>query len=52
MTVVVETEEGTEILVLSILYLVAYFYAEDGLVASTQPEKLQRALDILAGLFG
>ena len=31
--------------------LVVYFYANDGLVASNQPERLQRALDILTGIF-
>ena len=29
----------------------AYFYANDGLVASTQPERLQREFDLLTGLF-
>ena len=36
---------------LTILYLAAYFYSDDGLVESTQPERLQRAFDILTDLF-
>ena len=36
-TVVAATEAGTEGLGLLIWDLVAYFYADDGLVASTQP---------------
>ena len=36
---------------LTIIDLVAYFYADDGLVASTQPERLKRAVDFLTVLF-
>ena len=39
--VVVPTEYGTEGLFLSIQDLVAYFYVDDGLVPSTQLERLQ-----------
>ena len=28
-----------------------YFYADDGLIASTQPERLKRAFEILTELF-
>ena len=28
-----------------------HFYADDGTVASTQPERLQRVVDVLADLF-
>ena len=45
------TEVGTEVLGLSIQDLVAYFYANDGLVASTQPERLQRLFGVFSGLF-
>ena len=31
--------------------MVAYFYADDGLVASPQPERLRRSFDILTDLF-
>ena len=33
------------------IYLEAYFYAYNGLVVSTQLERLQRAFDVLTGLF-
>ena len=36
---------------MKIIELAAYFYADDGLVASTQPERLEMAFDILTGLF-
>ena len=36
---------------MTIIDLVAYLYSDDGLVVSTQPERLQRAFDVLAGLF-
>ena len=49
--VVIPTEAGTGGLGLNIIHLEAYFYADDGLVASTQPERLQRAFDVLTGLF-
>ena len=32
--------------------LAAYLYADDGLVESTQLKRLQRAFDVLTGLFG
>ena len=50
-TVVKPTEAGTGGLALTIINLAACFYADDGLVASTQPESLQRAFDALTGLF-
>ena len=50
-TVVAPTKEEIEGLGLSIQDLAAYFYADDGLVASTQPERLQREFDVLTGLF-
>ena len=49
-TVVTPTETGTGGLGLTIIDLAAYFYTDDGLVASTQPEKLKRAFDVLTGL--
>ena len=49
--VVTPTEAGTGGLGLTTIDLVDYFHANDGLVASTQPERLQRAFDILTGLF-
>ena len=36
---------------MTIVDLEAYFYANDSLVASTQPESLNRAFDVLTGLF-
>ena len=48
---VTETEEGTEGLRLSIQDLEDLFYADYGLVALTQPGRLQRASDALTGLF-
>ena len=39
-TVVAPTKDGMEVLGLSIRYLSAYFYANNGLVASAQPERL------------
>ena len=45
------SEEGTGGLGLKIIDLVAYFYADDGLVVSTQPERLKRAFGVLTGLF-
>ena len=50
-TVVTPTEMGTGILRLRIINLAAYFYADNGLVVLTQPERLQRALGVLIGLF-
>ena len=50
-TVVTPTEARTGFLGLMIIYLLAYFYANDSLVSSTQPERLHRAFYVLAGLF-
>ena len=50
-TVVTPAEAGTGVLGLMIIYLLAYFYANDSLVSSTQPERLHRAFYVLAGLF-
>ena len=49
--VVAPTEDRTERLGLSIQYLAAYFYTDDGLVVSTQPERLKREFDVFVGLF-
>ena len=49
--VVAETRKGVEGLDLFIRYLAAYFYANNGIVALTQPEMLQRSFDLLTGLF-
>ena len=46
-----ETDEGMEGLDLSIWGLETYFYADDGIVISTQPERLQRSFDALTGFF-
>ena len=45
------TEKGTGGLGLTIINLAPYFYVDDGLVASIKPERLQRAFDVLTGLF-
>ena len=50
-TVVTPTEAVTGGLGLTIIDLAAYFYANEGLVASTQPEMPQRAFGILTSLF-
>ena len=50
-TVVIPIEAGTGRLGLKIIDLAVYFYANDGLVASTQLERLQRDFDFLTGLF-
>ena len=39
--VVAATEAGTEVLELSIQDLATYFYADDGIVASAQTERLE-----------
>ena len=49
--VVTPTEVGMGGLGLTIIDLVDYLYSDDALVASTQPEKLQRVFDVLTGLF-
>ena len=45
------TEDGTDVLGLSIQDLMVYFYADNGLVVLTHLERLQRAFYILASLF-
>ena len=50
-TVVNLEEEGTGGLGMTIIDMAAYFYAEDGLVAPTQPERLNREFDVLTSLF-
>ena len=50
-TVAMPTEAGTGGLGLTIIDLAEYFYENDGLKASTQPERLQRVFYILTGLF-
>ena len=48
----VETIEiGTEVLGALMQDIVEYFYADGGLVVSTQTEKLQRLFDVLTDLF-
>ena len=49
--VVAPTEAVTGGLGLTIIDLAGYFYSNDGLVVSTQTERLQRAFYILTGLF-
>ena len=51
LTMVEANQEGTERLVMSIRDLAVYFYAGNGIFASTQPERLQRAFNLLTGLF-
>ena len=49
--VVSAKEAGMEVLGLLIWKFLEYFYTDDGLVASTQLERMQRAFGVLAGLF-
>ena len=49
--VVEATKEGMEGIYLSIQYMASYFYANNVLIASPQPERLQRVSDVLTGLF-
>ena len=49
--VVAAAEVSLEGLGMSIKDLAAYLYADDGLVASTQPKRMLRVFDVLAGLF-
>ena len=49
--VVATAEAVMEGLGLLIRYLAPYFYAENGIVASTQSERLLQTLDVLADLF-
>ena len=44
-------EAGAEGLGVSVKKPEAYFYADNKLVASTKPERLQRDFDVLADLF-
>ena len=48
---VTPSEEGTGGLGLTTIDLETYFYANNSLVALTQPERLQREFDVLIGLF-
>ena len=50
-TVVTPSEAGTGGLGMTIIDLAAYFYANNGLVALAQPERLQRAFEVLTSLF-
>ena len=50
-TVATPTEVGTGGLCLTTIDLAAYSYANDGLVASAQTERLHRSFDVLTGLF-
>ena len=50
-TVVAATKEGLESIDLPIRDMAAYFYSDDGLVASPQLERLQSSFDVLTGLF-
>ena len=50
-TVVTPSAEGTGGLGLTIMDLATYFYADDGLMLWTQPERTQRVFDVLTGLF-
>ena len=51
-TVVSPTETGEEVIWDMIKDLVDFFYVNDGIVVSHQPERLQRAFNILTYLFG
>ena len=50
-TVVYATKAGTEGLGTLVQEIAAHFYAENGLITSTKPERLQRALNVLTYLF-
>ena len=50
-TLATPTEAGMGGLGLKTIDLSAYFYANNGLVASTQPESIQRAFNALTSLF-
>ena len=49
--VVVSTEAGAEGLGLSTWNLSVYFCAKNGFVVLAQPERLQRAFNVLVGFF-
>ena len=51
LTVVALTEAGAYVLGVVIRYLAEYVYTDDGLVASTQPERLNKVFDVLTDLF-
>ena len=51
-TVVLLTEAVTGGLGLKMIDLAAYFFADDRIVALNQPEMIQMAVGVLAGLFG
>ena len=50
-TVAIPTEAGTGGLGLTIIDLAAYFYSDNGLVESTQMDRLHRKFDVLTGIF-
>ena len=50
-TVVTPSEVGTVRIGLTTIDLAAYFYANNGLVASTQPERIQTEFDVLTSPF-
>ena len=50
-TVATTTEADTGVIDLTIIELAAYYYTDNGLMASTQPKILQREFDVLTGLF-
>ena len=49
--VVAPTKEGMEVLGMSIWDLLEYLYSYNGLVALTKPERIQKAFDVLTGIF-
>ena len=51
MTMVAVTETAAELLGMLIQDLLVYLYSYNGLVMSTQLERLQRVFDVLADLF-
>ena len=51
-TVVSLTEAGEEGLGETVQELAAYFYADNGLIMSPRPERLQRSFDVLTDQFG
>ena len=51
-TVMTPIEAGTVGLGLKIIDLAEYFYVDDGLIPSTQPDMLKSDFDVLASLFG
>ena len=51
LTVVMPSEAGMGGLGMIIIDLMAYLYATNGLVESTQPKRIQRVFDVLTSLF-